>query len=240
MPNTAIITLPDRQYITKRRAESFTPERPIKALKDAPRCEQTKRVALISPVPEKHHELIGYLAAGCCDVLMLHKLDLSLLQSLPLHLLLLDQAASEEEHRLAEGCASVILIEDSASPEANANRIQHKLEAMTFDQNEALSFDNGLIYKDIRIDRKKMSVSQGSRPVLLTKTEYEILLLMLESDGAVRTREEILNLVWGTQFFGGSNVVDVHVKSLRKKLGDRASSPKYIVTVRGTGYKMAE
>jgi two-component system, OmpR family, alkaline phosphatase synthesis response regulator PhoP len=56
----------------------------------------------------------------------------------------------------------------------------------------------------------------------------------------VLSREELLSEVWGTSFLGGSNVVDVHIKSLRKKLGDNATNPTYITTVRGVGYRLAD
>ncbi|ANE48840.1 hypothetical protein SY83_10170 [Paenibacillus swuensis] len=96
------------------------------------------------------------------------------------------------------------------------------------------------IFKDIELDPKKMAVYLQGKRIDLTKTEYELLLLFLESEGAVLSREDVMVRLWGDQFFGGSNVVDVHVKSLRKKLGDSPSSPTYIVTVRGVGYRLAD
>lgn len=96
------------------------------------------------------------------------------------------------------------------------------------------------VYKDLCIDRDKMTVQRGSIPIHLTKTEYSLLILLLDSEGAVRTREELMSEIWDTDFLGGSNVVDVHIKSLRKKLKDNASSPRYIATVRGVGYRLAD
>ncbi|WP_234414250.1 winged helix-turn-helix transcriptional regulator [Paenibacillus sp. CAA11] len=96
------------------------------------------------------------------------------------------------------------------------------------------------IYKDLWIDKKKMSVFRSGVKIELTKTEYDLLVKLLDSEGAVLSRESLLEEVWGTTFMGGSNVVDVHVKSLRKKLGDRASDPVYIATVRGVGYRLAD
>ncbi|MNJ82269.1 Alkaline phosphatase synthesis transcriptional regulatory protein PhoP [compost metagenome] len=63
---------------------------------------------------------------------------------------------------------------------------------------------------------------------------------LLDHEGSVLSREELLADVWETSFTGGSNVVDVHIKSLRKKLGDRAVNPTYIATVRGVGYRLAD
>ncbi|NGZ74334.1 winged helix family transcriptional regulator [Saccharibacillus alkalitolerans] len=97
-----------------------------------------------------------------------------------------------------------------------------------------------LIFKDLRIDLRRMTVYRGGFRIDLTKTEYELLQQLVEGQGAVRTREEMLNRIWGTQYFGGSNVVDVHVKSLRKKLGDSPGQPMYVATVRGVGYRLAD
>lgn len=97
-----------------------------------------------------------------------------------------------------------------------------------------------LIFKDLRIDRRRMTVYRGGARIDLTKTEYELLLQLIEGQGTVQTREDMLNRIWGTQYFGGSNVVDVHVKSLRKKLGDSAGQPLYVATVRGVGYRLAD
>lgn len=96
------------------------------------------------------------------------------------------------------------------------------------------------MYKDLWIDRDKMIVQRGQMPIHLTKTEYSLLVLLMDSEGAVRTREELMSEIWDTDFLGGSNVVDVHIKSLRKKLNDSASSPRYIATVRGVGYRLAD
>ncbi|MFE9276571.1 winged helix-turn-helix domain-containing protein [Paenibacillus glucanolyticus] len=98
----------------------------------------------------------------------------------------------------------------------------------------------GLVYKDLSIDRDKMTIHRGSTPIHLTKTEYHLLMLMLDSEGAVCTREDLMCKIWDTDFMGGSNVVDVHIKSLRKKLSDNAGAPRYIATVRGVGYRLAD
>jgi two-component system alkaline phosphatase synthesis response regulator PhoP len=95
-------------------------------------------------------------------------------------------------------------------------------------------------FKDIQIDLRRMRVTRGGQRIELTKTEYDLLLHFVSSDGSVLSRENLLDTVWGMQFYGGSNVVDVHIKSLRKKLKDSAVSPRYIVTVRGAGYRLAD
>ncbi|WP_281883629.1 winged helix-turn-helix domain-containing protein [Paenibacillus sp. YYML68] len=95
-------------------------------------------------------------------------------------------------------------------------------------------------FKDLTLDPKRMTLSQSGKRVDVTKTEFELLLLLMQAGGEVLSREVIMDGVWGSQYFGGSNVVDVHVKSLRKKLRDSAAAPAYISTVRGVGYRLAD
>ncbi|MMZ65653.1 Alkaline phosphatase synthesis transcriptional regulatory protein PhoP [compost metagenome] len=96
------------------------------------------------------------------------------------------------------------------------------------------------VFKDIWIDQDRMTVQLSEQSISLTKTEYDLLLMLIEAQGRVISREQMMKEIWDTDFAGGSNVVDVHVKSLRKKLGDSASAPKYIATIRGAGYRLAD
>ena len=78
--------------------------------------------------------------------------------------------------------------------------------------------------------------SQGIR-VMLTLKEFELLRLFLSAPGRVFSREQLLEQVWGTDYIGESRTVDVHIATLRTKLGDCGD---YIRTVRGVGYRMEE
>ena len=84
----------------------------------------------------------------------------------------------------------------------------------------------------MRDDRRQVLVD-GS-VVELTYKEYELLKILLENQERVMTREILLDRIWGYQFDGGTRTVDVHIKTLRQKLGDGGA---YIKTVRGLGYK---
>ncbi|MBO7632445.1 MAG: winged helix-turn-helix transcriptional regulator, partial [Lachnospiraceae bacterium] len=70
-------------------------------------------------------------------------------------------------------------------------------------------------------------------PVQLTKKEYDILLLLLQNGQSVVTRERLLTEVWGYAFEGESRTVDVHIRTLRQKLG---AAGGYVETIRGVGY----
>ncbi len=79
-------------------------------------------------------------------------------------------------------------------------------------------------------------VRDGQREVVLTLKEFQLLCLLLERQGTVFTRDQLLNTIWGYEFDGASRTVDVHIRTLRQKLGE---SGNYIETVRGIGYKVS-
>ncbi len=83
------------------------------------------------------------------------------------------------------------------------------------------------------------SVTKGGDPVELTVKEFEVLRMLLESAGRLVKREDLMAEVWDTNWFGSTKTLDVHVSSLRRKLGDSAASPRYIHTVRGVGFRFA-
>jgi two-component system alkaline phosphatase synthesis response regulator PhoP len=87
----------------------------------------------------------------------------------------------------------------------------------------------------IEINRTMYSVKLGNRELFLPRKEFEVLALLAGSPGRVFTREDILNAVWGTDVVVVDRTVDVHIRKIREKLGDDASS---IETIKGVGYKM--
>lgn len=85
------------------------------------------------------------------------------------------------------------------------------------------------------MDKARHNVTAGGQRISLTLKEYELLCLFMENPGLVFTRDQLLRSVWGADFVGESRTVDVHIGTLRTKLGDEGRS---IETVRGVGYKM--
>lgn len=86
---------------------------------------------------------------------------------------------------------------------------------------------------DIAIDDEKHAVSIAEKPVELTYKEYELLKMLMENAGTVITREGIMNKIWGVDFIGETRTVDMHIKTLRQKLG---ADGNRIKTVRNVGY----
>ena len=89
----------------------------------------------------------------------------------------------------------------------------------------------------ISLDTEKREVSAGDSKIMLTFKEFEILKLLMQNKNIVLTRNRLLEEVWGYAFDGGTRTVDVHIRTLRQKLG---SSGEQIKTVRGVGYRMGE
>ena len=94
-----------------------------------------------------------------------------------------------------------------------------------------------LVFHEIQLDNARHSVTVNSTPVELTYKEYCLLRLLLENTCLVVTRETILQVVWGTDISVESRTVDMHIRTLRKKLGDAG---RYICTVRKVGYKLTD
>ncbi len=89
----------------------------------------------------------------------------------------------------------------------------------------------------IVIDCDKRQVKADGRVVELTFKEYELLCCLVENKGAVMSREKLINIVWGYDFAGETRTVDMHIKTLRQKLGE---SGRHIITVRNVGYRFGK
>ena len=89
----------------------------------------------------------------------------------------------------------------------------------------------------LAVDTGRHVVTVDGREVTLTQKEFEVLCLLLKNRGQVLSREQLIQQVWGYAFTGESRTVDVHVRTLRQKLGEAGA---YVETVRGYGYKIGE
>ncbi|MEE1353530.1 MAG: response regulator transcription factor [Acutalibacteraceae bacterium] len=90
---------------------------------------------------------------------------------------------------------------------------------------------------DLYVSPKKHKVKVAGERVSLTRKEFEMLCCLLENKNIVLTRDQLLNKIWGYSFDGESRTVDVHIRTLRRKLGDAG---KIIKTVRGIGYMISD
>jgi len=92
------------------------------------------------------------------------------------------------------------------------------------------------VYGDLLIDTKMIQVFRSDQEIPLTHREFELLLYMARHPGVVYSREQLLQDVWGYDYFGDERTVDVTIRRLREKLEEDPSNPAYILTRRGAGY----
>jgi two-component system, OmpR family, response regulator RegX3 len=97
--------------------------------------------------------------------------------------------------------------------------------------------DTALQAGPVRMDVDRHVVTVGGEHVALPLKEFELLELLLRNAGRVLTRGQLIDRVWGADYVGDTKTLDVHVKRLRSKIEPEPSAPRYIVTVRGLGYK---
>ena len=96
-----------------------------------------------------------------------------------------------------------------------------------------------LTWGDLTLDKESVSVTAAGKDVTVTAREFEILALLMSYPKKVFTREQLYEQVWGGEYFGDDNTVNVHISNLRAKLA-KVSPAEYIKTVWGIGFKMNE
>lgn len=222
-------------------------------------CEITNRILIVSPRPASLRMLVAELATRCYDVLLLHHADDPLLSLVQGTIIVVDQtgesqAASTLSTKLPNdsGNSTILaLVKDEASAPVNEEWVKWpcsiegiiaKIQLLASKHPSPVITDepNKLVFKDISLDPGRMFVTLSGARVDLTKTEFDLLKAIIAAKGNVLSRQELMSAVWGEQYFGGSNAVDVHIRSLRSKLADDPKAPRYIATVRGAGYRLAD
>lgn len=94
------------------------------------------------------------------------------------------------------------------------------------------------VFADLVIDPGSREVSVAGRLVELTRLEFDLLDVMSARPRLAFTRRQLVDRVWGENWFGDEHIVDVHIVRLRRKLGDDPARPRYVLTIRGVGYRM--
>ena len=94
-----------------------------------------------------------------------------------------------------------------------------------------------LVFRDLKMDLSKHTVMVEDEKITLTLKEYELLKKLMQNPGVVCSRDMLLDEIWGYDYYGESRTVDVHIRTLRSKLG---KAETYIETIRGVGYKLID
>lgn len=111
--------------------------------------------------------------------------------------------------------------------------VVRRIEAVFRRFDQSASCNTVIRYKSLCLDTDGYEVTVNSRKASLTAREFDILKLLLENQGKVFSRENLLDRIWGYDYFGSENIVNTHIKNIRRKLG-----VDYIATIRGVGYKI--
>ena len=101
----------------------------------------------------------------------------------------------------------------------------------------AVQSDSVLVAGELRLDSDRHQVTLSGKTIAFPLKEFELLELLMENVNRVLTRGQIIDRVWGANYFGDTKTLDVHIKRLRSKIEEDPARPKYIQTVRGLGYK---
>jgi DNA-binding response OmpR family regulator len=91
---------------------------------------------------------------------------------------------------------------------------------------------------DLVVDPEAREVSVAGQPVALTRTEFDLVEALSSRPRAVFSRRQLIDRVWGADWFGDEHLVDIHLGHVRRKLGDDPGASRYVVTVRGVGYRL--
>jgi len=100
-----------------------------------------------------------------------------------------------------------------------------------------LQTEASLAVGDIRVEVSARRAWQGERELDLAAKEFELLAVLVRNAGSVVSRERIMSEVWDTNWFGPTRTLDVHMSSLRRKLGADPAARQYLTTVRGVGFR---
>jgi DNA-binding response OmpR family regulator len=143
-------------------------------------------------------------------------------------------AKNEEEHRIA---GFELGADDYVSKPFSIRELLGRIQAIlrrAAGQKHLLAHYH---FADVSLDFVKMEARKGNQPVILTTREFAILRLMVSNKGVVISRDRLLNEVWGYDAYPTTRTVDNQIVKLRQKLEDDPETPRYILTVRGSGYK---
>ena len=127
-----------------------------------------------------------------------------------------------------------VLADDYITKPVTMPLVIRRIEAVLRRTEKGNQNENTIIhYKEISLDIDSFNVFVNGESISLTTREFEILKLFLENQGRVFTRDNLLNTIWGYDYFGDAKIVNTHIKNIRRKLG-----VDYIETIRGVGYKI--
>ncbi len=130
--------------------------------------------------------------------------------------------------------------DDYVTKPYSARELVARIRAVLRRRSDAEPAAEGVVLEagPVRMDVERHVVSVDGEPVALPLKEFDLLEFLLRNAGRVLTRGQLIDRVWGADYVGDTKTLDVHVKRLRAKLEPDPATPKYLLTVRGLGYKL--
>ena len=147
--------------------------------------------------------------------------------------IILTAKSGEEDRVKGLGIGADDYVVKPFSPRELVARVKAHLRRAVKTRRKTYSYNNG----DLTIDIEHHEASRGGSPIVLTPTEFKILVSLAENPGRVLSRDQLVNIVLGYDFEGYDRTIDAHVKNLRHKVEKDSKSPEFIQTVYGMGYK---
>ena len=158
-------------------------------------------------------------------------------QSSDVYVILVTARAEEVDKLVGLSVGADDYITKPFSPREVVARVRTILRRPRNDD-QAPASEGVLAFDGLVIDEPRRTLTVEGREVTLTSLEFDLLVALAQSPGRVFSRTQLLEKVWGYDFYGDERVVDVHIRNMRKMLGDDASNPHVIGTVRGVGYRL--
>ena len=146
-------------------------------------------------------------------------------------IILLTAKAQEAEKVMGLELGADDYVTKPFSPRELRARVKAALSRTGEDESQAYRFG------DLEVDFTRCELRRAGKPVELTALEFKLLAAFVRNRGRVLSREQLLDLVWGHDTFVTDRVVDNHVVTLRKKIEPEPSEPRYVLSVRGMGYR---
>ena len=112
-----------------------------------------------------------------------------------------------------------------------------RIKALLRRSNEPTNLEAALKVGPIEIDQERHQVFIRGEETSMPLKEFELLLYLVQNSGRVLTRNQLIDRIWGSDYFGDTKTLDVHMKRIRSKIEKDPANPKYLQTVRGVGYK---
>jgi two-component system alkaline phosphatase synthesis response regulator PhoP len=156
-------------------------------------------------------------------------------QSSDVYVIMLTAKADEVDKVIGLGMGADDYVTKPFSPRELVARIKAALRRLGGN-----STKNELISTHLRLDEDARLVWRGDQQVDLTPIEFDLLLTLMRHHGRALSREQLIESVWGYDYYGDERVVDVHMGRLRKKIGDDPTQPYLIATVWGSGYRFED